>query len=88
MNILSVYDAAFAPYGRVVEGYPTEGLVKAMAATPCTDAVVYVPKDESLHAAPDAAAIGEALYGGMPYQLGWCNGKNTKLNCLEYHRDS
>jgi len=24
----------------------------------------------------------------MPTQLGWCNGHNTKLNCLEYHRDS
>ena len=24
----------------------------------------------------------------MPVQLGWCNGHNTRLNCLEYHRDS
>ena len=24
----------------------------------------------------------------MPFQMGWCNGHNTKLNCLEYHRDS
>ncbi len=24
----------------------------------------------------------------MPIQLGWCNGHNIKLNCLEYHRDS
>ena len=24
----------------------------------------------------------------MPCQLGWCNGHNTYLNCLEYHRDS
>lgn len=24
----------------------------------------------------------------MRVQLGWCNGHNTKLNCLEYHRDS
>lgn len=88
MTILSVFDAAFAPYGRVVEGYPTEGLMKALATTPATDAVVYVPKDEVLHAAENGEAIGEALYGGMPFQLGWCNGKNTMLNCLEYHRDS
>ena len=33
MEILSVYDSAFKPYGRVVEGYPTEGLVKALATT-------------------------------------------------------
>lgn len=25
---------------------------------------------------------------GMSVELGWCNGHNTKLNCLEYHRDS
>ena len=24
----------------------------------------------------------------MPIQIGYCNGHNTKLNCLEYHRDS
>jgi hypothetical protein len=24
----------------------------------------------------------------MPIELGWCNGHNTKLNCLEYHRSS
>lgn len=32
--------------------------------------------------------ISEHCYGGMLAQLGWCNGHNTKLNCLEYHRDS
>ena len=32
--------------------------------------------------------ISEHCYGGMPVELGWCNGHNTKLNCLEYHRDS
>ena len=46
MEILSVYDSAFKPYGRVVEGYPTEGLVKALATTPCTDGVVYLPRVE------------------------------------------
>ncbi|MFR4068026.1 MAG: DUF4867 family protein [Oscillospiraceae bacterium] len=27
-------------------------------------------------------------YGGLPIQIGMCWGYNTKLNCLEYHRDS
>ena len=88
MNILSVYDEAFRPYGRVVEGYPVEGLLKALAETPCTDTVVYEPRIEALHQAENAEAIGEALYGGMPFQFGFCNGVNTKLNCLEFHRDS
>ena len=88
MKILPVTDASFAPYGRVVEGYPVKGLLDALAQTPLTDGVVYVPREPLLHAAPEAQAIGEALYGGMPFQLGWCNGHNTKLNCLEFHRDS
>ena len=88
MKILSVYDAEFAPYGRVVEGYDLAGVTEALKKTPCTDSVVYVAKDETLHAAPGAQELGEGLYGGMPFQFGWCNGKNTKLNCLEYHRDS
>ena len=32
--------------------------------------------------------FSERAYGGMPVQLGMCWGRNTKLNCLEYHRDS
>ena len=88
MEILSVFPPEFRAYGRVVEGYPVKGLLDALAQTPLTDGVVYVPREPLLHAAPEAQAIGEALYGGMPFQLGWCNGHNTKLNCLEFHRDS
>ncbi len=88
MQILSVYDEAFRPYGRVVEGYPVEGILKALAETPCTDTVVYEPRIEALHQAENAEEIGTALFGGMPFQLGFCNGVNTKLNCLEWHRDS
>jgi len=88
MKIYSIYDAEFAPYGRVVEGYPVEGLLEALAKTPLTDAVVYKPEEELLHAAPHADEIGDGLYGGMPFQFGYCNGRNTKLNCLEWHRDS
>ena len=88
MTILSVFDPAFKPYGRVVEGYPVEGILEALAACPCPDGVVYEPKIDSLHAAPNAEEVGTGLFGGMPFQLGYCNGHNTKLNCLEYHRDS
>ena len=88
MEIRSVFDPAFKPYGRVVEGYPVDGLLAALKTTPLPEAVTYTPREDKLHAAPDAEAIGEALFGGMPFQLGWCNGHNTRLNCLEYHRDS
>ncbi len=47
-----------------------------------------MPTDPILQELPAAVEISEHCYGGMPVQLGWCNGHNTKLNCLEYHRDS
>ena len=50
--------------------------------------VDYVPEYEPLQELPAMVEISEHCYGGMPVQLGWCNGHNTKLNCLEYHRDS
>lgn len=88
MTIYSVTDPAFKPYGRVVTGYPVEGILKALKTTPVDEGVAYQPKVDVLHAAEDAETVGEALFGGMPFQLGYCNGHNTKLNCLEYHRDS
>lgn len=88
MEILSCKDVAFKPYGRVVDGYDVTDLLNKLEKTPVTDHVVYVPREESFHAARGAEALGNALYGGMPFQLGWCNGHNTKLNCLEFHRDS
>lgn len=39
-------------------------------------------------ALPVAKALSDRAFGGLPVELGWCNGRNTKLNCLEYHRSS
>lgn len=89
MKIYSVYDKEFAPYGRVVTGLDAAALLDALKKTPQPDTgVEYVPQDDSLQSLPFAQQAQDHLYGGMPVQLGWCNGHNTKLNCLEYHRDS
>lgn len=90
MHIYSVYDPAFKPYGRVVEGLEEAraGIVTALQATPLPNVTDYVPEDPALQSLPAAAAVRDSLFGGMPAQLGWCNGHNTRLNCLEYHRDS
>ena len=55
---------------------------------PCPPATDYVAEDENLQELPAAVEVSEHLFGGMPCQLGWCNGHDTRLNCLEYHRDS
>ena len=89
MKIYSIHDPEFAPYGKVLRGYDTQGLLKTLdAVTPLPEGVEYVPSQPELEALPIAKQLSANAYGGMPIQLGWCNGHNTKLNCLEYHRDS
>ena len=90
MKIFSVFDAEFKPYGKVVTGMEetVAEILKALESTPLPEGVGYVPTDPALQELPAATEVSENLFGGMPAQLGWCNGHNTKLNCLEYHRDS
>ena len=89
MKIYSIYDEAFRPYGKVLEGYDTAALTAVLEnETPLPEGVSYVPAELALEKLPIMAELSDRAYGGMPVQLGWCNGHNTKLNCLEYHRDS
>ncbi len=92
IKIFSVYDREFAEYGRVWDGVDpalTGELADALAAsTPVPEATEYVPSDPSLEKTAAAGVLAPALFGGLPVQLGWCNGHNLRLNCLEYHRTS
>lgn len=89
MTIYSVLDKEFAPYGKVLTGYDTSCLMKALdESTPLPDGVEYVMSEAALECTAIFGQLQNNAYGGMPIQLGWCNGHNTKLNCLEYHRDS
>lgn len=89
MTIYSVLDKEFAPYGKVLTGYDTSCLMKVLdESTPLPDGVEYVMSEAALECTAIFGQLQNNAYGGMPIQLGWCNGHNTKLNCLEYHRDS
>ena len=90
MKIYSVFDPEFKAYGQIVTGLEEDvrDILTVLADTPLPDGVDYIPTDPTLQELPAATSISEHCFGGMPVQLGWCNGHNTKLNCLEYHRDS
>ena len=88
MEILKVTDKAFQTYGKVIQGIDVSDLLEALKETPQPDDVVYVASDEKLEACPCVEKIGYSLYGGMPIQVGYCNGNNVLLNAVEYHRDS
>ena len=90
MKIYSVLDPEFKAYGQVVTGLEetVEEILEGLKRTPLPEGVGYVPTDPELQELPAAVEVSEHCFGGMPTQLGWCNGHNTRLNCLEYHRDS
>jgi hypothetical protein len=89
MKIQQVMDSSFGVYGKVVEGYDFSGILKEMEHTPCpSDEVIYVPSAEELEGYPESKELMERMYGGLPIQIGYCNGNNKKLNALEYHRSS
>ncbi len=89
MKIYSVLDKEFASYGKVLDGYDVSDLLDALdKTTPLPENVEYVMSEASLESTASFGKLQNNAYGGMPVQLGWCNGHNTKLNCLEYHRDS
>ena len=89
VEIKSVNDPEFAAYGKVLKGYETKELLKALNdKTPLPDGVEYVTSEAALEYTAMFGQLQNNAYGGMPIQVGYCNGHNTKLNCLEYHRDS
>ena len=90
MKIYSVFDPEFKSYGQVVTGMEdtVQEILSVLKDSPQGPGVDYVPEYEPLQELPAMVEVSEHCYGGMPVQLGWCNGHNTKLNCLEYHRDS
>lgn len=90
MKIYSVFDPEFKSYGHVVTGLDdaVAQIMEALAKTPLPAGVGYVPSDPLLQPLQATQIISDHCYGGMPVQMGWCNGHNTMLNCLEYHRDS
>ena len=88
MKIYSVNDPEFREYGRVITNVDFTELVAAMKKTPVPEGVVYEPSVAELEALPVMEALSVTTYGEMPIQIGYCNGHNSKLNALEYHRDS
>ena len=74
MKIQNVADDAFRRYGKVLEGYDFTELLKEMKHTPVPEDVIYVPSVEEMEALPVAKELQDKGYGGLPIEIGYCNG--------------
>ena len=72
MNIHSVFDPEFKPYGQVVEGREDTAreILAVLQDMPLPEGVGYVPEEPALQALPAAAAVSAPWFGVMPVQLG------------------
>ncbi len=83
-----VTEESFKKYGKVLNDFDFSELLKEMNTTPVPEDVIYVPSEERLEALDVAKELKNRMYGGLPIQIGYCNGHNKTLNALEYHRCS
>lgn len=88
MEIISVLDERFKKYGKVWEGFEITQILKEMEHTPLPQDVIYVPSVEEMELLPEAVQFKNSVYGGLPIQIGYCNGNNHQLNAVEFHRNS
>ncbi len=86
MEIKKVTDKAFQKYGAVIEGMDFSELLAWGKTTPAPDSVVYEPSVKEAEALQACEDISRQIYGEMPIQIGYCNGKNHRNDTLEYHR--
>ena len=88
MKIKELTDISFGRYGRVVTEISFDKILKEMENTPLPKDVVYVPSVKAMEELPEAGDICKKGFGGLPIEIGYCNGDNHKLNAVEYHRTS
>ena len=90
VKITSVFDDAFRTYGRIVEGYDFSEMIAYMEDnTPIPEnGNIYVASVPEMEALSVAEEVQKCLYGDMPIEVGYCNGRNTTYNGFEYHKGS
>ena len=90
VKVYPVESEEFASYGRILYGYDFSEAISYMekeTAVP-QNGNIYIASQEELEALPVIQNISRLLYGGMPVQAGYCNGRNSTYNGFEYHKGS
>ena len=90
VTIYSVWDKEFATYGRVLTGADFSEAIRYMVQYTDIPAEgnIYVPSDERMEQQAIGQYLKDVVYGGMPIQIGYCNGKNSNFSAFEYHKGS
>lgn len=91
LEILSCSSKEFERYGKVIYGYDFNELVQYAEKNtniPPSGNIYVGSVDEMEGIFPLFLSLKNNFYGGMDVQIGYCNGNNSFLNGLEYHKSS
>jgi hypothetical protein len=89
LSVRDIADPRLAKYARVLDPFPFSGLVDLADTITTIDSSAnkYVPSLPEMEADPSFRLL--AIHFGLSeIQVGYCNGPNTKLNAVEWHKSS
>lgn len=88
-NLPTIHDPAFRKYGKVLtHTFPDLVDYLAKETNIPEKGNIYVASDPNFENQDSFDFMRDQVYGGQPIQMGYCNGKNDKLNALEFHKGS
>ena len=87
IEMLSVFDPGFDPYGRILD-LDTKEIVEAAERFDMPEGVKYMPSTPEFEVLPIAEKIKNEEFGFLPTQVGYCYGHNSMLNATEWHTSS
>jgi hypothetical protein len=89
LPLFHIQETAFKDYGKIINGYDfteLENYINTLAVP--EDGNVYVASDKAMEKMAVKRITEANFYGGMEIQIGYCNGNNSHLGGLEYHKGS
>ena len=90
ITIHSCFEEGFSTFGRIITDYDFSAMSRYLidnTAVP-ESGNIYVPSDKGLEDFPLVRRLQTEVFGGMPIQVGYCNGRNSTYNGIEYHKSS
>lgn len=89
LKLYDVYDVNFEVFGCVKSKKDYQSILKVLDTKPMpAKDNIYVPSDEDLEKCTEFYDFMIQEYGQMPIQIGYCNGYNSTINGVEYHKGS
>lgn len=88
MVIHSVFSDQFKPFGYLHDCPNIQELAASMKKQEMFSKVCYEASIKELEECSIFDHLQKNVFGGIDIQIGLCWGKNKKLNCLEYHKNS